>query len=235
VHRDPLGEARLLAALRKLAPRAVGLELAAPSVQARRERGAELRDRLARAFAGAGRPELAAALRGGEPLPGIAGELADALAVPYELLAAEAFARESGAVVGLLDDPALAQRGVALLEEGLLEPAGVKALLDEEAKVGRHQDPVWEQYVLARRYFGNAQLFRYHFSDAEAQALEARAAYVGERLRLLADRFAAETGEVTVVHVAGWEQLVDGGLSTLWPAFRDSARRVLLPDLESPT
>lgn len=226
VHRDPQGESRLLAALRKLQPEAVGVEMAAPSVALRRERGPELRRRLGEAFRALGRDDLLEALEAGADLPGVAGELASALAVPYELRAAEAWARESGASVELLDDPGLAERGAALLEQGLLEPAGVKALLDEEAKVGRHFDPVFEQYALARRYFGNAQLFRYHFGAEEVALLEARARYVAAGLERLTARFGR------VVHVAGWEQLVDGGLGTLWPALKDRAQRLLVPDLE---
>lgn len=226
VHRDPQGETRLLAALRKLQPEAVGVELAAPSVALRRERGAELRARLGHAFRSLGRDDLAQGLEREDELPGVAGELASALAVPYELRAAEAWARESGASVELLDDPDLSERGAVLLEQGLLEPESVKALLDEEAKVGRHFDPVWEQYALARRYFGNAQLFRYHFGAEEVALLEARARYVAAGLARLGAKHSR------VVHVAGWEQLVDGGLGTLWPALKDRAQRMLVPDLE---
>ena len=224
VHRDPEGEARLLAWLRRLAPRAVGLELSAPSMRLRRERGAALREKLVAALRSCTRPDLADAVAAGGRPAGVAGDLAAALEVPFELVAAEAWAREGGAEVELLDDPEAASRAVAMLEGELLEAPNVEALLAEEAKVGRAFDPVFEQYALARRYFGNPQLFRYHFGASEAAAMEARDAFVGRGLARLAERSGA------VAYVAGWEHLVDGGLATIWPAFKDRAQRRLICD-----
>lgn len=224
VHRDPEGEARLLGWLRKLAPRAVGLELAAPSVDARRLRGDRLRARLAAGLRGAGRADLADGFEAGEPLPGVAGELAAAIELPFELRAAEAWAKESGAEVALLDEPGFAAQAVALLEAELFEPANVAALLEEEAKVGRAFDPVFQQYALARRYFGNPGLFRYHFRPEEVASMEARDAHALAGLEALVARAGS------AAYVAGWEHLVDGGFATIGPRLGDRAVRRLICD-----
>ncbi len=91
-------------------------------------------------------------------------------------------------------------------------------------RVGRALDPIFEQYALARRYFGDPSLFRYHFGAREAAALEARDAYAGRGLSRLCERWGR------VAYVAGWEHLVDGGLSTTWPAFKERAQRLLICD-----
>ena len=224
VHRDPRGLSRLSALLRRLAPQAVGLELSSPSVQARRERGAMLRARLSAGLRQVGRAGVADDLEAGRPLQGVAAELALAIEVPYELLAAEEWAAASGAVVELLDDPVAAAQAVAVLEGELLSAQNLEALLDEEARAVRLADPVAEQYALARRYFADPQLFRYHFGAEELAVLEARDGFVAEGLRALARRFAK------VVYVAGWEHLVDAGLATLWTLFKQEAQRLLLAD-----
>jgi hypothetical protein len=215
VHRDPEGEARLLSWLRRLAPQAVGLELSMPSVKLRRERGEALRAKLAASLRHCLRGDLADAVEAGGRPPGVAGDLAAALEVPFELLAAEAWARQSGAALELLDDPVPAAQAVSLLEGELLEAPNVALLLEQEAKVGRAFDPIFEQYALARRYFADPGLFRYHFGTSEAEAMAARDAYVAEGLSRLCERHGC------VVYVAGWEHLVDGGLKTIWPAFKE--------------
>ncbi len=223
VHRDPEGEARLLAWLRRLAPQAVGLELSPPSVRLRRERGGQLRAKLAASLRACGRGDLADEVEAGRRPAGVAGDLAAALEVPFELLAAEAYAGESGAALELLDDPDAAAQAVALLERELLEAPNVALLLEQEARVGRAFDPFFEQYALARRYFADPTLFRYHFGASEAEAMASRDAFVAQGLARLCERFAR------VAYVAGWEHLVDGGLRTIWPAFKDrGARRSLI-------
>ncbi|MGC4115554.1 MAG: hypothetical protein QM765_13310 [Myxococcales bacterium] len=223
VHRDPEGEARLLAWLRKLAPRAVGLELSAPSVRLRRERGEALRAKLVAALRGCARGDLADEVAAGRRPAGVAGDLVAALEVPFELLAAEAYSRESGARLALLDDPVAAAEAVALFETEVLERPNVALLLEQEAKVGRAFDPFFEQYALARRYFADPSLFRYHFGATEAEAMASRDAHVARGLEGLC----AQHGRVA--YVAGWEHLVDGGLKTIWPAFKDrGAQRRLI-------
>jgi hypothetical protein len=225
VHRDPQGEARLGALLRRLAPQAVGLELAEPSLAARREHGAPLQKKLVDGLRAAGREDLARLAASGSPVPGVAGELLRALELPYELRAAEAWSRESGAKVALLDDPTEVAAAVARLTGEVYEEENVRLLLEEEARGGQAAaDPVCEQYALARRYLADPQLFRYHFGREEAKALEARDAYVA---RGLADLCAQDA---RVVYVAGWEHLVDGGLATIGPLLGERARRVLLCD-----
>lgn len=222
VHRDPEGEARLLAWLRRLSPRAVGLELSTPSVRLRRERGGALRARLVASLRSCSRGDLADEVEGGRRPAGVAGDLAAALEVPFELLAAEAYCGEAGAALELLDDPVAAARAVEVLERELMEAPNVALLLEQEAKVGRAFDPVFEQYALARRYFADPSLFRYHFGASEAEAMAARDAYVAQGLSRLCE------SHERVCYVAGWEHLVDGGLATLWPAYKDRAQRRLI-------
>lgn len=221
VHRDPRGEARLRAFLESEAPAAVSLELSAPSVESRK--AGRLTRLLVGLLAEVGRPELAAAVERGEPLSGRLGELAAGAQSPYELEASQSWARESGARIELLDDPQAAQRAIALVESELLTATNLRALLDEDSRTLVVGDPTEEQYALARRYFGNPQLFRFHFSAAEVAEMEARDAHVTLGLERL-------LGEVDgkIVHVAGWEHLVDGGLKTLFPRWKGRARRVLL-------
>lgn len=222
VHRDPDGEARLLSLLRRERPTAVGLELSSPSVEFRRERGAQLRERLVDALRAAGAAESAERVARGEAPAGIAGELARTLALPYELVAAERYAEETGAEVALLDDPAPAREAVTLIESELITHEKVRALLERERKAPPAPDPVGEQYAAAMRYFNSPHFFRYHFSTAELNAMVSRDAYVTEGLASLCER------HERVVYVCGWEHLVDAGVPTLWPRWKDRARRMLL-------
>jgi len=225
VHRDPQGEARLYSLLCRVKPQAVGLELAEPSVAARREHGEELKAKLGRSLRAAGRDDLALALERGERLPGVWGELAGALELPYELRAAQAWAGQSGAALALLDDPVAAAAAVARLTGELFEEENVRALLEEEARSpAPSPDPIAEQYALARGYLGNAQLFRYHFGAEERSSLEDRDAFVARGLEALCARFER------VLYVAGWEHLIDGGLKTIGALWGERARRVLLVD-----
>ncbi len=224
VHRDPAGLPRLAALLEELSPKAVALELAEPSVALRRERGAALRQKMAAALAEVGQGALAEALERGERLGGGVGELAAALELPYEFAGAEAYCRHTGAPLELLGDPEAARLAVARLEDELLTAEHLRALLESEARAGIEGSSAGEQYALARSYLGKAQLFRYHFSAAEAAALEAQAGAAAPRLEALLTRGGP------VLYLAGWEQLIDGGLRTVYPRFKERARRVLLCD-----
>ncbi len=224
VHRDPRGEERLLSLLRRERPDAVALELSSPSVEFRRDRGEALRARLAEALSTAGRADLAGRVRRGEAPAGSAGELARTLQLPFELCAAEAWASESGAELALLDDPAPAAEAVALIERELITEENVRALLERDLKSPPALDPVEEQYAAAKRYLNSPHFFRYHFSSAELAAMVARDGYVTEGLTALCARRAK------VVYVCGWEHLIDAGVATLWPRWKERARRLLLCD-----
>ena len=122
VHRDPLGEQRVMSLLEKLQCDAISLEVSRFALQWRLKNSLPLAgrvDRIAQKLSGNGQ-----AVEHGE----IQGIL-HMLTIPFEVRVAHAFAQQTGAPYFLLDDSDLSRKLLSLVEQDMITEANIAAIL----------------------------------------------------------------------------------------------------------
>jgi hypothetical protein len=211
VHGDPRGLARAAKLLRHLVPDLVTVEISPFSLRYRRRHADAWQRQLAAALAQL--PQAAAlhlAIR----------RLTAQIALPFEVRAARDYARLSNTPWRPLDLGSVSRRHLPRYGPELLSPANLQALL--ATPDGALHDFVAGQFRRARQAL--AQPPRRPVSSGVPETLR-RERYLARRLRSLARRHRQ------VVHLGGWEHLVDWRDSPgLWRHLADLTPRRLLLD-----
>ena len=211
VHGDPRGQARAGKLLHHLRPDLVTVEISPFSLRYRRRHGGRWQRQLATALA---------ELPEGAALHLAIRRLAAQVALPFEVRAARDYGRSCGVPWRPLDLGFLSRRHLPRYGPELLSPANVQALLTTAD--GSLEDFVAGEFRRARQAL--AQAPRRPFSPGAAETLR-REHYLARRLRQLARRHRR------VVHLGGWEHLVDWQDSPgLWGDLADLQPRRLLLD-----
>jgi hypothetical protein len=214
VHGDPRGQARAGKLLRHLQPDLVTVEISPFSLRYRRRHGGRWQRQLAAALA---------QLPEGAALHLAIRRLMAQIALPFEVRAARDYGASSKTLWRPLDLGFVSRRHLPRYEPELLSPANVQALL--ATADGDLEDFVAGQFRRARQAL--AQAPRRPISGAVGETLR-REQYLARRLRRLAQR------HQRVVHLGGWEHLVDWRDSPgLWRDLADlRPRRLLLDDAD---
>ncbi|MGO8762623.1 MAG: hypothetical protein ACLP2P_00955 [Desulfobaccales bacterium] len=211
VHGDPRGQPRAGKLLHHLRPDLVTVEISPFSLRYRQRHGGHWQHQLDTALADL--PEGAAlhlAIR----------RLAAQVALPFEVRAARDYARSFKTPWRPLDLGFLSRRHLPRYGPELLSPANVQALLNTPD--GSLEDFIAGEFRRAR--LALAQAPRRPISCGADETLR-REHYLARRLRQLARRYRR------VVHLGGWEHLVDWQDSPgLWGDLADLQPRRLLLD-----
>jgi len=218
VHRDPQGERRLRAALESRRPELVTLEVSPYAVDFRRTRGAALLQRLA---------ELTPPGKSGH---GEIQAIRETLSLPFEYRAAVAYAAGDGARVELADDSEVSRELLAEIEDELLTPENISAL------VRRNDIPLTRTvasfYRRARRLLAAepAPPALLGFSAERLALLQVR----DERMERVVRRVLADRRPRCWVHVGGVFHLLRiRGLKLLWERLADlDMERCFLDELD---
>jgi hypothetical protein len=205
VHGDPRGRARAGKLLHHLRPDLVTVEISPFSLRYRTQHGARLQLQLESALAD---------LPDGAALHLAIRRLAVQVALPFEVQAARDYGRTFDVPWRALDLGFLSRRHLPRYGPELLSPANLQALLSTPD--GSLEDFVAGQFHRARLALARAP--RRPFSPGAAETRR-RERFLARRLRGLASRHRR------VVHLGGWEHLVDwqdspglwGGLADLKP------------------
>ena len=214
VHGDPRGQARAGELLKYLRPELVTVEISPFSLRYRRQHEARWQRQLANALADL--PEDAAlhlAIR----------RLAAQVALPFEVRAAQEYSRRAGVPWRPLDLGFLSRRHLPRFGPELLNPANLKALLTTP-------DGSLEEFVAAE--FRRA---RQALARAPRRPISPGASDTARRERILARRLRGLTcRHRRVVHLGGWEHLVDWQDSLgLWGELADlNPGRLLLDEAD---
>ncbi len=215
VHRHPQGPSLLAAALVRLAPTILSLEMSPYARAFRRTRGRGLAARLEAIVTELAREQ-------GVPREALAGHRAlvairDLLALPFEYRVSAAYAARRGIALHLSDDSAVSRTKLALVERELITPDNLRALLALPA-----DETPREGYASARR------LLRDDVPRELRQAFLAGrrgAEGIGPRDRRMAAvlRALCRSGSgQTVLHIGGWVHLIeDEQGETLYSLVRD--------------
>jgi hypothetical protein len=214
VHGDPRGQARAGKLLQHLRPDLVTVEISPFSLRYRRRHSVHWQRQLAAALA-----ELPA----GAALHLAIQRLAAQVAMPFEVQAARDYSRSASVPWRPLDLGFLSRRHLPRYGPELLSPANLKALL--ATPDGSLEDFVAGQFRRARLALAGAASRPFNPGAPETRRRER---FLARRLRGLAARHRR------VVHLGGWEHLVDwqdsGGL---WTDLADlSPGRVLLDEAD---
>lgn len=211
VHGDPQGPARAGKLLRRLRPDLVTVEISPFSLRYRTRHGARWQRQLDLALA---------ELPDGAALHLAIRRLAAQVALPFEVRAARDYGRTGGVSWRPLDLGFLSRRHLPRFGPELLNPANLQALLDTPD--GSLEDFVAGEFRRARQVLARAP--RRPFSPG-APETRRRERFLARRLRGLASRFSR------VVHLGGWEHLVDWCDSpVLWGDLADLEPQRLLLD-----
>jgi len=203
VHRDPRGAERLLAALRRLRPDLVTLEMSAKAFAYRQGEARlqlqRLEEILARLAEETARP-LAELLA----LPAIA-DIRALLDLPFEYRAAADYAAEAGISVQLIDLCDVSAVKLRRVETSLITYRNLRVLI--KLPLGQEKNG-WEGYELARSLIGRdpGSAVRQAFLERRRgdEGIGPRDRWMAEQIaRLLAD---GRVGHL--VHIGGWVHMV---------------------------
>lgn len=214
VHGDPRGYARAMKLLAHLRPGLVTVEVSPFSLRYRQQHGTRWQQQLATALA---------QLPAGAARHLAIRRLAAQVALPFEVRAARDYRGHAGVPWRALDLGFLSRRHLPRYGPELLSPANLKALL--ATPDGSLEDSVAAEFHRAR--LAMAGVPRRPFSPGAPETLR-RESFLARRLRGLASE------DRRVVHLGGWEHLVDWQDSPgLWRDVADlKPRRVLLDEAD---
>jgi hypothetical protein len=211
VHGDPRGRARAGGLLNHLRPDLVTVEISPFSLRYRRQHEARWQRQLENALA---------ALPEGAALHLAIRRLAAQVTLPFEVRAAQDYRRRNGVPWRPLDLGFLSRRHLPRFGPDLLTPANLKALLGTA-------DGGLEEFVAAEFRRARTALAR-----APRRPISSGAPETWRRERLLARRLRGLTSRHRrVVHLGGWEHLVDWeDTAGLWGELADLKPGRLLLD-----
>lgn len=224
VHRDRNGEPRLVAALQRLAPTLVTLELSSTSLSYRQQHGGLLRQRLERILERLAAGNAAEYARI-ENHPTVI-DIRQLLDLPFEYRAAAAYGAQRGVMPALIDLPQVAEQKLRRVETELITLRNLRTLVGLPGQVPEQE-----------RYTDAAALVERSSSPALRRAfLVGRRGDegIGPRDRQMAAeiRRRMASPEATLVHIGGWVHLVDDpDGETLYSLLADlQPHRLLLGD-----
>lgn len=206
VHRDPDGEQRLSAALDRLRPTWVTLEISPYAVAFRRARGAQLLARL---------EELTPS---GKADHGEIQAIRETLLVPFEVRAVESYAKKHDCRVDLVDDSDLSRRLLADVEAELLTADNLRNLTQRsDVPLARTVDSFYRR---TRRLLADEPVapVLLGFPVERLALLQVR----DERMAAVIRDVRADMDGASWLHVGGVFHLLRvRGLKLLWEQFAD--------------
>ncbi len=227
VHRDPRGRAKLERLLAELRPQALTLEMSRLAFSYRQTHARRLRRRLAAILAGLA-AELGRDLAELRSQPAIA-DIRTLLEMPFEHLAAAAYARGTGIPLELIDSSEISAIKLKRVEGELITRRNLRVLVDLPEGAEK----------TAGEGFGTARLLVYgQLDETVRQAFLERhrgSEGIGRRDDWMAGEIRRRLHarpDLHLVHIGGWLHLVeDNQGETLFSRLQDlGPRRILLDD-----
>lgn len=228
VHRDARGGERLGYLLAQLQPEIITLELSEASLSYRRDKG-EMQLRKLHLILERIAADRAVSLAQLEVHPSVA-QIRKLLGLPFEYLAALAYARSHQIPLVLVDLPNIAVRKLKKIEGELITLRNLKTLTSLPAEV---EPESGEGYAVARTFLADQSMpdIRQAFLAGKrgVEGIGLRDEHMATEIR----RQLTENPERHLIHIGGWVHLVeDTAGETLFSRLADLSPRRLLLDAE---